>query len=206
MKSKILDIPVELERELSKKETKMKRKIVTQTEVMDLLVSVTYEAQKGILQVIKGSKISFDNPESCSDDFYHSLTGVTKSQFDELLTGMKLRSSKSMSKRNNLAVYLMRLRTGLNLQCLSKLFGCKSRREVSQRLVRVRKQLFKSKFMSEHFGFGQMTKDTLIQKHSTQFAKSFFGQDETGQPNKPVVIVDGVFSLATSCLSLWKVF
>ena len=158
---------------------------------MDLLVSVTYEAQMGILGVSKRAKLSFDDAESCSDDFYHSLTGITRSQFNTLLNEMKLRTSKRMTKRNNLALYIMRIRTGLNLQCLGKLFGCKSRREVSQRLVRVRKHLMKSKLMSEHFGFGQMTRQSLIQQHSTQFARSFFGQDATGQCTKPVVIIDG---------------
>jgi hypothetical protein len=191
MKLNILDIPATLEQELTNRESKMKRSIVTQTEIMDLLVRVTCEAQMGILKATTSTKLSFDDNELCSDDFYHSLTGVTKSQFNILLNEMKLRTSKSMNKRNNLAIYLMRIRTGLNLQCLGKLFGCKSRREVSQRLTRVRKHLLKSKLMSDHFGFGQMTRQSLIQRHSTQFARSFFGNDAAGQCTKPVVIIDG---------------
>ena len=194
MKSKVLDLPTKLERELTKRESTMKRSIVAQSEVMDLLVSVTFEAQNGILEGPKGPKLSFDDTESCSDDFYHSLTGITKPQFNILLNELNMRTSRKMTKRNNLALYLTRIRTGLNLQCLGMLFGCKSRREVSQRIIRVRKHLLKSSLMKDHFGFGQMTREKLIQQHSTQYARSFFGRDASGQCTKPVVIIDGGFS------------
>ncbi len=56
--------------------------------------------------------IDFDNCYSDTD--YMVLTGLTKSHFDDLLERLDLRD-KTWSRRNSLAVYLVRLRTGENV-------------------------------------------------------------------------------------------
>lgn len=195
MKSNLITLSVQEEQQLKDLETRSTPSRVTQLEIMDLLIEITQEVytltpkttQKPVL-------VSFEDPDVGSDDLYRTLTGLGKQDFDSLLQDIRLRSSKSWNKRNSLGLYLFRLRTGLSLGILSALFGCKSRREVSQRIKRTRKQILRSKLMLEHFGFGQMTRHDLIHKHTTQFAKTFFGRDENGDITRPVVIIDGSYN------------
>ena len=59
---------------------------------------------------------------------YYNLTGVTKDQFDELMTYLvetNLRSSKNRSTRTCVALLLTKLRCGLSNQLLGTLFGMK---------------------------------------------------------------------------------
>lgn len=187
----MISLTVEEEDYLRKQERHSPPTLVTQTEIMDFLVSVTQEAHNLQRNHSHGSTLSFSNDETGSDDYYFTLTGLKRDQFHTLLKETKLQSSKRFDKRTSLALYLVRIRTGLPLHTLSVLFGCKSRREVSQRLCRTRKQLFKCQIMQKYFGFSQMTRLEMIQSHTTEFAKQFFGLDAQGQVTKPVVIVDG---------------
>ena len=70
------------------------------------------------------SRLDFDNPSCLSDDDYICLTGLSKSQFDELITDVEdIRPSKSRSIRTCVAILLTKLRSALSNRMLGTLFN-----------------------------------------------------------------------------------
>ena len=73
--------------------------------------------------MLRKHSLDFENPQSLSDEDYYNLTGITKSQFDELARYMaQLRNSSNRSPRTCLALLLTKLRTGNSLSLLSAMF------------------------------------------------------------------------------------
>lgn len=76
----------------------------------------------------QNKRLNFDDPHGMQNEDYYNLTGVTKDQFDELMTYLvetNLRSSKKRSTRTCVALLLTKLRCGLSNQLLGTLFGMK---------------------------------------------------------------------------------
>ena len=78
--------------------------LVTRTPIMELLEQLREETiQRGSI------RLDFDSPSSLSDRDYHILTGLNKSDFDDLLSNLKsaiIKPSKSRTARSCLAIFL----------------------------------------------------------------------------------------------------
>lgn len=97
----------------TKKGVKMiPKRLVSQLDVMNLLIRVSCQQYKDRLGSQNIKMINFDDSRMSQSD-YVTLTGVKKVEFDELVTEQdKFRQSKRWSRRNSLGLYLTRVRTG----------------------------------------------------------------------------------------------
>jgi hypothetical protein len=75
------------------------------------------------------TRLNFDDQNAFNSEDYYNLTGLTKEQFDELMTCMSytdsMRASKTRTTRTCIALLLTKLRCGLSNQLLATLFGMK---------------------------------------------------------------------------------
>lgn len=74
----------------------------------------------------ENTRLNFDNPNSMDNEDYYNLTGLTKDQFEELLSYLKdvdIRASKTRSARTCIAILLTKLRCGMSNHLLGTLFG-----------------------------------------------------------------------------------
>ena len=94
---------------------------VTRTTIMELLEQLREET------IQRGSTIlDFDSPSSLSDRHYHILTGLNKSDFDDLLSNLKsadIRPSKSRTVRSCSVIFLLKMRTGRDNSMQGVLFN-----------------------------------------------------------------------------------
>jgi hypothetical protein len=136
----------------------------------------------------RDSKFSFDD-ESLNDSQYWSLTGVSKSQFEDLLehVGKRIRTSGNRSKRDVLGVFLMKLRTGMSHSEIASLFRMSIK--TIHNCVRSSRQAFLAKggFVEQNIGVKHTSRENLIRNHTTTFAKALFGE------NKLILVEDGTY-------------
>ena len=94
---------------------------VTRTTIMELLEQLREETiQRG------STRLDFDSPSSLSDRHYHILTGLNKSDFDDLLSNLKsadIRPSKSRTVRSCSVIFLLKMRTGRDNSMQGVLFN-----------------------------------------------------------------------------------
>ena len=76
--------------------------------------------------------------------------------------------------------------TDMSNRELGALFGC-SHIEISNRIIRTRDILKKSQWLKTNIGFEHITREDIIQTHTSHFAEVFYGEQKT----RPVVIMDG---------------
>ena len=67
---------------------------------------------------------------------------------------------------------------------LGELFGV-HKAQVGNRIRQTRKQVLKH-FVPNHIGFDQISRNEVLESHTTELAKSFFGGED-----KVVVVMDG---------------
>ena len=105
---------------------------VTRTTIMELLEQLREETiQRG------STKLDFDSPSSLSDRHYHILTGLNKSDFDDLLSNFKsadIKPSKSRTVRYCLVIFLTKMRTGMDNSMLGVLFNI-SKQQVGENQI-----------------------------------------------------------------------
>lgn len=71
-------------------------------------------------------RLDFDSETSLTSKDYHNLTGLTRTQFDDLMANvLEIKSSKSRSIRTCAAILLMKLRCALDSKMLA--FNMKKR-------------------------------------------------------------------------------
>jgi hypothetical protein len=72
------------------------------------------------------TRLDFDNDSSMTDNDYQNLTGLTRSEFDDLMTHVKdINQSRSRSIRSCVAILLMKLKCALDNKILATLFNMK---------------------------------------------------------------------------------
>ena len=80
------------------------------TSILELLQN----ARESLLQKTH-TRFDFDNPHGLSDEDYYNLTGLTKTQFDDLMGYVNdVRFSKSRSVRTCVAILMTKLRSALD--------------------------------------------------------------------------------------------
>lgn len=94
--------------------------LLSNNDVCHLLENVRHLAK-----INNFTRINFDN-NSLGDEDYKNLTGLTRSQFDDLMTNIDdIKHSKSRSIRSCIAILLVKLKCALDNKMLATLFNMK---------------------------------------------------------------------------------
>ena len=131
--------------------------------------------------------------ETFNDSDYSTLTGMDKASFDDVYSLLKdsIRRSSVRSARTTLGLFLFKLKSGLSNKLLSTLFSI-SLSSLRRGLSSVRK-CFMDEFVPRHLGFGHVTRDDIICKHTTPIAQRMFGMQEDGDHPKMILVLDGTY-------------
>lgn len=139
----------------------------------------------------QNKRLNFDDPHGMQNEDYYNLTGVTKDQFDELMTYLvetNLRSSKNRSTRTCVALLLTKLRCGLSNQLLGTLFGMK-KWQVRRAVISAKNALMED-FVPKHLGFSHISREDVINHHTRPLAKELL----CSMSDNPVILVlDGTY-------------
>lgn len=143
---------------------------MTEPEIEALLQNLRELAQRKTLD--------FDTPGALSDEDYYSLTGLHTEQFKTVYTSISgsLRHTRGRSPRTCLGIFLMKARTGVSHTVLSALFGI-ARRTIGRAISSVRQHLMFS-FVPLHLGVNHISREEVIQKHTSSVAKTIFTPDD----------------------------
>ena len=88
-------------------------------------------------QFERKKRFDFDNPQFLSNDDYNILTGLSMSQFDDLISQIStsdIRNSSYRYIRTAIAILLCKLRLGLSNRMLTILFELSDKRAISRTL------------------------------------------------------------------------
>jgi hypothetical protein len=109
--------------------------------------------------------------------------------FDNLLTNItSMRSSYVRSIRVALAVFLVKMRLGVNNRVLASLFHLKNKRVVSRIVHDVTEALLKD-FVPHHLGFQHIDRETILQHHQTSIASQLMGDGD----DQVIIVMDGTY-------------
>uniref|UniRef100_K1PVU3 Uncharacterized protein n=1 Tax=Magallana gigas TaxID=29159 RepID=K1PVU3_MAGGI len=115
-------------------------------------------------------RLDFDSEASLMSEDYHNLTGLTRTQFDDLMANvLEIKSSKSRSIRTCVAILLMKLRCALDNKMLATLFNMK-KWQVRRAVSSARRSLM-SDFVPHNLGFGHISREDVIAKHTRPLAQ-----------------------------------
>ncbi|XP_051159163.1 uncharacterized protein LOC127280299 [Leptopilina boulardi] len=150
-------------------------------EVMELLTDLRDQAKK------KG--LDFDNSSALADEDYSRLTGFNKNQFDQVVDFVQdsIRHTVNRSSRKCVALCLMKLRTGLSHSILSTLFAM-DKRNIGRSITTARNALSKC-FVRRFLGIEHISRDEVINKHTTKIAKTLFTNNE----DEAILVADGTY-------------
>lgn len=142
-----------------------------------------------IRKMMKASSyLNFDIPSLIDDEDYTNLLGINRDQFSVLADELRLiRNSLSRSVRTCLAVFLMKLKTGLPNKVLSILFRLKKHQV--QRIIHSARLSLMTEFVPNYLGFGHISHEDFCQQHTTTVAKTLF----TNESSQAVIILDGTY-------------
>ena len=135
------------------------------------------------------SRLDFDNPSSMTDEEYVYFTGLTKDQFAEVLTALKmLRNTSTRSTRTCLAILFVKLRTGLSNNILTVLFSMKKHQ--IRRSIHAAKAAMMNEYVPVHLGFQHMSHESFVAGHTTPLARSLFSPEDH---DAAILILDGTY-------------
>ena len=134
------------------------------------------------------SHLNFDMPSLMTDDQYMDLIGMNQSQFTELCASIKsLRNTATRSIRTCMAVFFMKLRTGLPNSILAVLFRLKPFQV--RRIVESARVSLMTDFVPLHLGFNHISHDEFCASHTTPIARQLFSTDN----NQAILVLDGTY-------------
>lgn len=171
----------------------------TQIEQRDIGTIGTQFNRTGIVELIEdirkialqniNKRIDFDNTLSMKDEDFKNLTGLTKVQFDDLCSfSSSIRETRVRSVRTCIGLLLTKLRTGISNKLLSTLFNI-AKSSIQKAISSARKDLMNN-FTHKYIGFHHITRQEVIQKHTTHLAQSLFG---TIDNNTAILVLDGTY-------------
>ncbi|XP_061170898.1 uncharacterized protein LOC133180371 [Saccostrea echinata] len=115
--------------------------------------------------------------------------GISRADFDDVVSHVQLiRATKNRSIRACIALLLVKLRTGFSHRMLSTLFNiekCGVRRAIT-----TARREFSQTFTPKYVGFDHISREEIIQEHTTPLAKELFGSD---LHNPAILVVDGTY-------------
>lgn len=137
-------------------------------------------------------RLDFDHTHALTDEDYLTLTGISKTEFDILMTYVdccNLRETTTRRVRTCVAILLIKLRCGLSNNLLATLFAMK-KHQVRRALKSATKAL-KSRFVPEFLGFPHIEREEVIESHTRPLAKELFTRTMTENP--AILVLDGTY-------------
>lgn len=131
-------------------------------------------------------KSSF-NVDDLSDEELIFWTGRNRASFNDLWSQIPSLHRNSNTLRNDLAIYLCKIRTGEPNNRIASLFNM-SQRTVGRKINTVR-QCLTADFVTLHLGLDHITRDEVIARNRA-IPNVFFGN---GESNKAIIIFDGTY-------------
>jgi len=127
--------------------------------------------------------------ESLNDSEVKTLFGVNRGQFDSLHAHVApdLRSSCNRTRRDALAIYLMKLRLNLSQEAIGILFGTQNQSRISDTISTVSNAIYE-KFTPKYLGYTHLTPHQ-VQSHQSQFLNKIFDLNE----GTNIVVADGTY-------------
>ena len=138
-------------------------------------------------------RFNFDGPRGLSDDEYHLLTSLSKDDFNELIaiiSSVSIRNSSNRSIRTAVGVYLCKLYLGLSNRLLACMFQLPDKRTVSKTINSAR-QLILNNFIPYNLGFKYVTRQDVIDYHTTTIVRQLMCDGEGS--NTAIVVIDGSY-------------
>lgn len=155
----------------------------TSQDIKELLNEVRVIALQG------SNTLNFDDSSAMVDTDYMRLTGVTKSQFDSIMSHLStLRSTSTRSSRTALALLLVKLRTGLSLSVISTLFGI--RKNSCSKAIHAARTALMTSFVPKYLGLSHIDRDQIIRDHTSTFAKVLFADSKS---DVAIAVADGTY-------------
>ena len=131
------------------------------------------------------TKLDFTNQFNYTENEYLNLFGINKNNFDHLLNYFNIKQQNA--KRNHLAAFLIKLRTGLSLCQIGSILNVSNDKgSLSKVIKNVRTQLFKN-FVPLHLGFSHVSREELINEMTRLLAKRLM------DCNNLILILDGTY-------------
>ena len=120
---------------------------------------------------------------------YIRLTGISKLQFDEVLSHLSTVHSTSVrSSCAALALLLVKLRVGLSLTVISTLFRI-GKKSCSKAIHSATAALMTS-FVPKHLGLAHINRNEVISNHTATFANVLFGDSKS---DVAIAVADGTY-------------
>ncbi|CAG2205759.1 unnamed protein product [Mytilus edulis] len=127
----------------------------------------------------KKKRLDFDDPNSLTDEDIVSLTGITKEQFEFLVSSVsKLKKSANRSPITAIAILIS-----------GNSFWNRSKRKVSK-IVQQAKSALSEDFVPSYIGFHHISRDEIIENHTTNFATQLFSNFLS---DSVITIMDGTY-------------
>ncbi|KAK3097763.1 hypothetical protein FSP39_012967 [Pinctada imbricata] len=137
-------------------------------------------------------RLDFDNDDSLTDEDYQNLTGLSRANFDDLMTYVeRIKSTKARSPRTCIALLLTKLRTAMSNKLLGTLFNM-TKSQVRRAVATGRKALM-DKFVPQHLGFQHVSREEVKTKHTRPLARELLADDMTSDP--VILVLDGTYIL-----------
>lgn len=154
------------------------------TDVIDLIGTIREIAQRK-----EKSRMDFDDLQALNDGDYHTLTGITRANFDDLCSHIStVKSSQNRTSRTCLAILLVKLRIGVSNQLLATLFNI-SKTAVRSAIKSARTAL-STYFTPKYIGFNHISRQSVIEQHTRPLAQELFG-DLISKP--AILVLDGTY-------------
>jgi len=146
---------------------------------------------RAVSEYRKMASLDFNDESALSEEEYHLWTGLSKEQFNALLSYLPgVRTSSVRTKRDALAIFWMKMKTDLSFSHIGSLLGLHKDRPEAARL-KTREAFYSvmedlnTNFVPSHLGVGHMTQEEAM-AHNTPYSSTFFG-------DKPTTIWDGTY-------------
>ena len=135
------------------------------------------------------TRLDFDGPNGLKEEEYLTLLGISKDSFLDLFKYVQdqVRNTPARSARTSLAIFLMKMRSGLSNKIMSTIFNV-SKSSIRRCLSSVRTAL--KGFVGENLGFQHITRESVIQNHTRKLAQTLFG--DIGE-SQVILVLDGTY-------------
>ena len=137
-------------------------------------------------------RLDFDNSQSLTDDEYYIFTGLSKIQFNDLISEIStsdMRNSSNRSVHTVVAILLCKLRLDLSNRLLATLFQMSDQKIISRALESARTALMR-RFVPYHLGFEHITRRQIIDQHTSTISKHLMCDDKS---DKAIIVADGTY-------------
>lgn len=162
----------------SKEYTTMSAEAVT-----EFIHDLTDEISKSQLAV------DFNTNSNLTSDNYKLLLGITREQFDDLMTYCKtVKSSPNRSSRNAVAMLLMKLRLNVSQRVLAHMFHVENISVVSDAIDSVSK-ILETNFVPKFLGYDHVTREDVLELHSVPAFQTLLEKED----DQLILILDGTY-------------